>query len=139
MIKTCLKAGLPLTALIVGVSALSAQDADSKMAPPKSDFAPIERFAIAYEEPRQMAEFYVRDYGINPYDAEYKELRDPEDPYMRVWMVTVDGIADNSVKGIQFRLGLRADRGSWRTIDAGVRRKCYRGENVDSWTTDTCP
>lgn len=135
--RTFGKAAVSVVALLAGASSVAAED--SNMAPPASEFAQIERFAIAYEEPRQMAEFYVRDYGINPYDADFKELRHPEDPDMRVWIVTVDGLADDSVKGIQFRLGLRADRGNWKTMEAGVRRKCYRGENIENWTTNVCP
>ncbi|MEL6531284.1 MAG: hypothetical protein AAFQ27_15100, partial [Pseudomonadota bacterium] len=100
---------------------------------------PIQRYAITYDDPRDVAEFYLRDFGIKARDAEFAEVEHPSDVAMRIVMVTVDGIRDDSVKGIQLRLGVRASAGSWEAVEAGIRRKCYRGDKAGQWQKDVCP
>ncbi|MEM7701348.1 MAG: hypothetical protein AAF251_05370 [Pseudomonadota bacterium] len=133
---TAATTALAMAAALAGTSAVSAK---KDAAPPASAFTPIERFAISYDSPRDMAEFYLRDFGIRPRDADFDESRDPADPNIKVMLVTVNGIADDSVKGIQMRLGLRASQGGWETIEAGVRRKCRRGDEAGNWTKSVCP
>jgi len=136
--KTFGMTALSMAALLAGTTAVSAQKSD-KTAPPASDFSPIERFAISYDDPHDMAKFYLRDFGIRARDADFDESRDPADPNIKVMLITVDGIADDSVKGLQMRLGMRASQGGWETIEAGVRRKCRRGDEAGSWTKNVCP
>lgn len=118
---------------------LHAEDANSAKAPPVTAFSPIQRYAITYDDPRDVAEFYLRDLGIKARDAQFEEIDHPSDVSMRVVLVTVDGIRDDSVRGIQLRLGVRASAGSWEAVEAGMRRKCYRGENAGQWTKGVCP
>jgi len=136
--KTFGLTALSMAALLAGATTVLAQKSD-KTAPPASEFSPIERFAISYDSPHDMAKFYLRDFGIRPRDADFDESRDPADPNIKVMLVTVDGIADDSVRGLQMRLGLRASQGGWETIEAGVRRKCRRGNDAGSWTKSVCP
>lgn len=127
---------LTLAAALAGTTALSAK---KDAAPPATAFTPIERFAISYDSPQDMAEFYLRDFGIRPRDADFEQSRDPANPDIKVMLVTVDGIADDAVQGLQMRLGLRASQGGWETIEAGVRRKCRRGDQAGTWTKNVCP
>ncbi len=138
--KKYLLATLPVAGLLVGgASVLHAEDTKSAEAPPVSAFSPIQRYAISYDDPRDIAEFYLRDFGIKARDAEFEEIDHPSDVSMRIVMVTVDGIRDDSVQGIQLRLGVRASAGSWEAVEAGMRRKCYRGDNAGQWTKGVCP
>ena len=58
---------------------------------------------------------------------------------MRLLFVTVEGIEDNAVTGVQWRLGVKSVEGQWQAIEAGLRRKCLRGDNAGEWTKDVCP
>lgn len=137
MRKTTAFAALPIAALLAaGSSVLSA---DEGKVPSASEFAPIERYGITYDEPRDMAEFYLREYGLKLRHADIEELDHPTDATMRVMLVTVNGIRSDSLNGVQFRLGIRANRGSWETAEAGMRRKCNRGESMGEWTKAVCP
>ncbi len=86
-----------------------------------------------------MAEFYLRDYGFRPRHAEFEEIDHPTDRSMRIVLMTVDGIADDAVKGVQWRFGMRTSAGSWEAVEAGMRRKCQRGDNAGKWTKAVCP
>ncbi len=140
MMKNALFAALPVAALLAGGStALSAGSGEATVAPPASEFSPMQRYDIAYDKPRDVAEFYLKDFGFRKYDADFEDLDHDADSNMRVVLVTVDGIRDDSVGGVQMRFGLRASRGSWEAVEAGMRRKCRRGENAGKWTKDVCP
>jgi len=138
--KRKLLAALPIAALLAGgSSALTAQSTGSAEAPSQDAFAPIARYAITYDHPRDLAEFYLRDFGFKPGDANIAQFDDPRDSSRRVVVVTVDDVEDEAVRSLQLRLGMRASSGSWETTDAGMRRKCNRGPNTDAWTRDVCP
>ncbi|MBD2843156.1 hypothetical protein [Erythrobacter rubeus] len=130
-------ASLPFAAFLAGLPvAVSAEEAD---VPSASAFAPMQRYAIAYPEPRDVAEFYVRDLGMKARAADFEEFDHPNDRSMRIVLVTVDGIADDTVGAVQLRLGLRFSEGSWEAVEAGMRRKCQRGANAGEWTREVCP
>jgi len=140
MMKRTLFATLPVAALLVGgATVLSAETAETAEVPPASAFNAIPRYAISYDATRDVAEFYLRDMGFKLRDAEFQEVAHPSDVSMRIMLVTVDGIKDDSVRGMQWRLGMRTSGGSWEAVEAGTRRKCYRGENAGKWTKDVCP
>ena len=140
MTKKSLFVTLPVAALLAGGAAtLSAESSEIEIAPPASEFVPIQRYAISYSEPRDVAEFYLKDFGFKTYDAKFTELDHNADQNMRVVLVTVDGIKDDAVRGVQWRFGLRPSAGSWEAVEAGIRRKCQRGDNTDQWTKDVCP
>ena len=130
----------PVAVLLAGgASALSAEASDAKAIPPASEFNTIQRYAISYDDPRDVAEFYLRDYGFRPRHAEFEEVAHPDDRSMRLVLVTVDGIADDAVKGVQWRFGMRTSEGSWEAVEAGMRRKCHRGDDAGKWTKAVCP
>lgn len=130
-------AKISLAALLAsGGASLAAQDAGS---PSESEFNPIQRYDIAFDDRRDVAEFYAERYGFKMRDAASREVEHPSDPYMRVMLLTFDGIRDDAVQGVQFRLGLKANAGRWEAAEAGMRRKCYRGDNSGEWTKDVCP
>ena len=92
-----------LTAAILfagGSSMLSAQNSDADTAPPADAFSPIQRYAIAFDQPRDLAEFYLRDFGLKPYGADIEELPHPANPNMRVLLITLDPIKSGAVRGV---------------------------------------
>lgn len=118
---------------------VSASETDAFEIPPASAFHPIQRYAISYDEPRDLAEFYLSDAGLKAYHADFREFDHPGDASMRVMLVTIDGIRSEAVGGVQWRFAMRFSKGSWEAEEAGIRRKCNRGANVDKWTRDVCP
>ncbi|MEO1731056.1 MAG: hypothetical protein AAFR64_09975 [Pseudomonadota bacterium] len=122
-----------------GATALSAKGDSDKTAPPASDFAPIQRYAIAYDRPRDLAEFYLSEFGLKTYGAKIEQLDHPTNPDMRVMLITIDPIEDGSVNGVQWRFDLSSNGGMWRTETAGMRRKCSKGANPNEWTREVCP
>ena len=137
MMKKALFAILP-TALVAGVlgTAVSAEDIE---VPNASEFNYINRYAIAYDKPRDLAEFYLRDAGFSKYDADIDVVEDPANPDRRVVIITVEPIKNTQVKGMQWRLGIRSVARRWEAVEAGMRRKCVSGPNADKWTRDVCP
>ena len=131
------KAILPLAAVCAAGS--TAALADSTVDPSEDAFAPMQRYAISYDEPREFGKFYLRQYDISPYDADFEQLPHAKNPDMRVLLVTVDGMSDATVQGIQFRLGLARDGRGWKAVEAGMRRKCQSGEYAGKWTKGVCP
>ena len=125
-------------AAVLGAGA-SAVRADTNEVPSAAEFAPIQRYAIAYDEPRDLARFYLREAGFFKYDGEIEVLTDPADTDRRVMLVTVEPLADAKVKGVQYRFAIRSVARRWQAEDAGMRRKCQSGTDADRWTTDTCP
>lgn len=133
-------AGLVLAAAPVGTPAALAQSGESAVAPAASEYSPIQRYAITFDRPRDLAEFYLeQSYEISPRAAEITELAHPSDASMRVVLVTVDGLLDDSVQAIQLRIAMKVDAGNWGAVEAGVRRKCARGDNAGNWQKAVCP
>lgn len=131
---------LPVVALMTGATAtVSAQDGTSALTLPSSEFAPMQRFDTNYEEPKDMAEFYVQTLGLSARDAEYEEGRNPRNPRHKVVIATVEGIDDPKVSAVQWRLELKAEGGGWEAVEAGLRRKCQNGPNANQWTREVCP
>ncbi len=131
---------LSMAALLAGgATALSAESGETASMPPASEFNTIQRYAISYDDPRDVAEFYLRDYGFRPRHASFDEVDHPTERSMRIVLVTVDGIADEAVRGVQWRFGMRTSAGSWEAVEAGMRRKCQRGDNAGQWTKAVCP
>lgn len=125
--------------LTLSAAPLSADEVESAVALPASEFAPQQRFAITYDEPKDVAEFYVRTLGLSPRDADYEEGRNPRNPRHKVVIATVQNINDPTVTAIQWRIELKAQSGAWEAVEAGLRRKCRKGSNSDAWTRETCP
>lgn len=131
---------LALSALLLSsAAALSAQDGDVAEVPPQDAFTPIERYGITYDKPRDIAEFYLKQFGLHRNDADLHEIRHPTERSMRILYVTVDKVEDASVQGVQWRLGVKFSEGQWQAVEAGLRRKCRRGSNAGEWTKDVCP
>nr|WP_298898487.1 hypothetical protein [uncultured Altererythrobacter sp.] len=131
---------LALSSLLLGGAAtLSAGNSATEAVPPQDAFTPIERYGITYDEPRDIAEFYLKQYGIHRNDADMHEVRHPSDRSMRILIVTVVEVEDPSITGVQWRFGARFSEGQWQAIEAGMRRKCARGENAGEWTKSVCP
>ena len=61
--------------------------------------------------------------------------------FKRTLMLTQMNLLDDSVKGIRYRLKFEFDQstGKWGLVEAGRQQSCYRGDNPDRWTTETCP
>lgn len=125
--------------LMSGAAALSANESADDAIPPQDAFTPIERYGITYDEPRDIADFYLRQFDVHRNDADVSEIRHPTDRSMRIILVTVDDVKDESVKGVQLRLGVKFSEGQWQAIEAGLRRKCHRGPNAGEWTKGVCP
>ena len=131
---------LTFAAFAAGASpALSAKGDGDKVAPPASEFAPIQRYAIAYDRPRDLAEFYLREFGLKTYGAKIEQLDHPTNSDMRVMLITIDPIKSGMVTAVQWRFDLSSSGGMWRTDTAGMRRKCSNGSNPDEWTREVCP
>ena len=131
---------LPVIAALTGASAIaSAEDSASAINLPSSDFAPMQRFNISYQDPEDIAEFYLRTLGLKKRDADIEEGRDPRNPKHKVVIATVKGIDDTLVNAIQWRLELKSDGGYWEAVEAGLRRKCRNGPNANQWTRELCP
>ena len=131
---------LPVIAALTGASAIaSAEDSASAINLPSSDFAPMQRFNISYQDPEDIAEFYLRTLGLKKRDADIEEGRDPRNPKHKVVIATVEGIDDAMVNAIQWRLELKSQGGYWEAVEAGLRRKCRNGPNTDRWTRELCP
>ncbi len=131
---------LALSALLLsGAAALSANDGAVEAIPAQDAFTPIERYGISYDKPRDIAEFYLKQFGLHRNDADLHEIRHPSDRSMRILFVTVDEVEDASVQGVQWRLGVKFSEGQWQAVEAGLRRKCHRGPNAGEWTKDVCP
>lgn len=137
MTKKALLAALP-AAIFTGAIG-SAASAETNEVPKESEFNYIERYAIAYDKPRDLAEFYLREAGFKKYDADFLVVEDPNNPDRRVMIVTVEPIANKQVKGMQWRFGIRSNARRWEAVEAGMRRKCVSGPNADQWTRDVCP
>lgn len=131
---------LPVIALMTGATAtVSAQDGASALSLPANEFAPMQRFDVNYEEPEDMAEFYVQTLGLSVRDAEFEEGRNPRNRKHKVVIATVEGIDDPKVNAVQWRLEMKAEGGGWEAVSAGLRRKCQNGPNTNQWTRDVCP
>lgn len=140
IMKSSKLAVLPVIALLGGAAVTaSAQDAESALMLPSSEFAPMQRFDTNYEKPQDMAEFYVQMLGLSARDAEYEEGRNPRNRNHKVVIATVEGIDDPKVNAVQWRLELKAESGGWEAVDAGLRRKCQNGPNTNQWTREVCP
>ena len=132
--------GLAAVGLMVGGAvSLSAESAETSGLPAEDAFTPIERYGITYDKPRDIAEFYLKQFGLHRNDADLHEVRHPTDRSMRILIVTVDEVEDASVGGVQWRLGVKVSAGQWQAVEAGIRRKCLRGDNAGQWTKDVCP
>lgn len=141
MITTNVKwAALPVVAaLACSGAALSAEDGKAALMLPASDFAPMQRINIAYDDPKDMAELYVRTLGLSARDAEYEEGRNPRDTRNKVVIATVKGINDPQVNAIQWRIEMKSEGGNWEAVKAGLRRKCQNGPDANTWTKELCP
>ena len=137
MMKKALIAIMPAAALLAGGASVA--NAEEKLAPPPSEFSPIQRYAITFDRPRDVAEFYLREYGLKSYGVDFEQLDHETDDTLRVLLITVDPIKNETVRGVQWRLDMRRMNGAWRTVDAGIRRKCTKGADTTQWTKDTCP
>jgi hypothetical protein len=51
---------------------------------------------------------------------------------------SVDGYADDSVRGEQWRIAIEPMPGGWRVTAAGRRFKCWRGGNPGRWQKELC-
>ena len=139
-VKNALMTALAAAGLLAGGStALMAQSSEVKSAPEASAFSPIQRYAIAFDRPRDLAEFYLRDFGLKTYGTKIEELEHPTDPNMRVLLITIDPVEGDMVSAVQWRFDLRSSEGMWRTETAGIRRKCPNGPSAGEWTRDVCP
>lgn len=127
------------TVILMPLAVLALSPAEARE-PSASDFNAIQRYAIAYDEPRDVAEFYVRDAGLNPRDASFEEIDDPSRRSDKIVLATVEGI-HGPVQGVQWRLHLRfnVSDSSWETVEAGMRRKCASGQTAGEWTKEVCP
>ncbi|MEM1195344.1 MAG: hypothetical protein AAGH57_04520 [Pseudomonadota bacterium] len=124
--------------LATGSPALLAEVSEAEIAPDASAFSPIQRYAIAFDQPRDLAEFYLRDFGLKTYGTKIQELDHPTDPNMRVLLITLDPVEGDAVTAVQWRFDISSDKGMWRTETAGIRRKCPNGPNAGEWTRDVC-
>ncbi|MEE4201268.1 hypothetical protein [Erythrobacter sp.] len=135
-----IRTALSAIALTMGGAAMvSANESQSALTLPASEFVPMQRYAVTYEEPVEMAKFYVRQLDLPVREAQFEEGRSPYIPNHKVVIATVDGIENPTVKAIQWRIELKADGNAWEAVAAGLRRMCQNGPNTDTWTTDTCP
>lgn len=131
---------LPVAAAFaISGAGLSAMDDHGADMPDATEFNPMQRYAITYDNPRDIAQFYLNDYGVSLSQTDVTTMQDPDNVSIRVMLVTLDGIRDDAVQGLQWRFALRTSEGSWEAAEAGVRRKCYRGDNAGEWTKDICP
>ena len=128
-----------ITALTVVPASLSAECSTSAISLPSGEFAPMQRYNISYQDPEDIAEFYLRTLGLKIRDADVEEGRNPRNPRHKVVIATVKGIDDPMVNAIQWRLELRSEGGYWEAVEAGLRRKCRNGSNANKWTRELCP
>lgn len=137
MKKPAFAALFAAAALASTASALSASARD--VAPPASDFTPIQRYGITFDEPRGVAEFYLREFDLKPKSQQFDTLDHPTDSTLRVVMVTIEPVEDDALKGVQFRFGMKRTATHWEAVEAGMRRKCARGDDTENWTRSVCP
>ena len=140
IIKSAKSAILPVIALLASTPAtVSADDSANALSLPSSDFSPMQRYNISYQDPEDLAEFYLRTLGLKIRDADVEEGRNPNNPKHKVVIATVEGIDDALVNAIQWRLELKSEGGYWEAVEAGLRRTCRNGPNTNQWTRDLCP
>ncbi|MEB3355435.1 MAG: hypothetical protein VKK04_01720 [Synechococcales bacterium] len=73
-----------------------------------------------------------------PYQEEIRV--DDSNPEQPVVILTQMGLADDSVKGIKYRLDFEpATQQEWRLTWAGQQYVCYRGSVGEEWQPDLCP
>lgn len=107
--------------------------------PSASDFNTLQRYAIGFDEPREAAELYIKDFGLKPRDAKYDIIDGANRRSDKILIATIEGIEDPTVQGVQWRLLIRFSEGNWEAVEAGMRRKCHNGANAGQWTKDVCP
>lgn len=136
--KAPAKAALAMFIAALSAPVLLAQTPQSSTVPEASAFSPIQRYAIAFDKPRDLAEFYLRSFGLKTYGAKIQELDHPTDADWRVLLITLDPVKGDAVTAVQWRFDISSDKGMWRTETAGIRRKCPSGTDAGEWTREVC-
>ncbi|MEL7187927.1 MAG: hypothetical protein AAGK17_00125 [Pseudomonadota bacterium] len=107
--------------------------------PSAGEFSPIERYNISDSRARDLAKFYLRSFGVDARQAEFEQTEHPSDPAKRIILIAASGLKDDSVQAIQLRLTMHSRAGQWSVTEAGIRRKCWRGDNTTQWQKELCP
>ena len=137
--KAAAMAGPAALLAALSAPALLAQAPGASPVPDASAFTPVPRYAIAFDQPRDLAEFYLRTYGLKTYGADIEQFDHPGDENKRVLLITIDPIKGSQVSGVQWRFDIAPSEGTWSTVEAGMRRKCSSGPKAGEWTKDECP
>lgn len=103
-------------------------------------FDPISVPVATFDNPLAAAQYFSRynpsDDGANVMELYSQPVTRPNSLTM---IFSVEGYADDSVQGEQWRIELDRVGGGWRVVSAGKRVKCYRSENAGNWQQGLCP
>lgn len=107
--------------------------------PAASEFNRLANPAAVFDTPLAVVENYARyEPGYEGAGAFDLMSRRSSSPDVFEMLFSVDGYADDSVRGEQWRVLIRRESGGWRVIEAGRRYLCYRGGNPGQWQKALC-
>ena len=107
---------------------------------PASDFNAIGLPQATFDSPLAAAQHFARydggEEGIGTFDLSTRRAGVRDGIEM---VFSVEGYADDSVRGEQWRIVVTPANPGWRVVEAGQRYSCYRGANPGSWQKGLCP
>jgi hypothetical protein len=83
-----------------------------------------------------MAHFLASVGRHSPSDKEVNEF--PGNRGSQLLLFTAEGLEDDAVRDMQWRVLLERAEGGYRVIEAGLRQHCRRS-GTNQWTTTPCP
>ena len=131
-----MKKVIALAAMPLALSACAAQTLETGVAPAAS-FSPLERPGRVFASPRMIAEHYLASAGRDE-PSEMQVGNYPGGSGDRLMLFTAEGLEDDSVEAMQWRVVIDQTDIGLRVISAGVRQRCARSGS-DEWTNTPCP
>ncbi|MBD2312028.1 hypothetical protein H6G20_10185 [Desertifilum sp. FACHB-1129] len=80
-------------------------------------------------------------FGVNePQEGNFEENIQVESPSNQRKVVTITqlGLADDSVRGMRYRVELEPTANQWRIVWAGRQQRCQPQRGSQEWTTELC-
>lgn len=104
---------------------------------PSASFAPLDTPGqIFADDDAAMAHFLASIGRRSPSDKEVNDF--PGGRGSQLLLFSADGLEDDAVRAVQWRVLLEQAEGGYRVLEAGTRQRCYRSGS-DEWTTAPCP
>ncbi|TIX49106.1 hypothetical protein [Alteraurantiacibacter aquimixticola] len=104
---------------------------------PAAAFAPLAAPGEAFADGDAVIAHYLAGTGRNsPSEREVSDY--PGARGSQMLLFSAEGLEDDSVRAMQWRVVIEEAAGGYRVTEAGLRQRCYRSGN-DQWTTALCP